>query len=157
MGSHTFYLFAAILGLPGLALLWYEHWVRQNNLRSQSWPATQGRIRQSGVRSHTDSEGNTSYQAVADYEYVVGGTLQRSQRITFGGSYGTHTHCTELIQCYAPGSDVTVYYDPAQPDSAVLDRIPVSGTTSTALVGRVLFALGLVSLLAGLLCSFWPR
>lgn len=55
------------------------------------------------------------------YQYEVGGQVYRSQRIAFYRSC-TGSCAQELIARHPSGSQVVVYYDPAQPAEAVMDR-----------------------------------
>jgi hypothetical protein len=59
------------------------------------------------------------------YDYAVGGHTYVGHRIALrpagGGRSTADPTVQELAEKYPPGSDVTVYYDPKHPASAVLE------------------------------------
>jgi hypothetical protein len=78
------------------------------------WPSVQGTVLQAEARR----EGDT-YHAKMEYAYDVGSRSYKSERISF-----THTasdgEVTQLIHHHPKGTQVTVYYDPANPSEATL-------------------------------------
>lgn len=108
--------------------------------RSKTWPNTSGTI--------IESRGGTSSKPALDdihlsYSYAVQGQLFTSHRWRIGhnGLDGTR-----LAARYAVGQSVTVYYEPGNPQSAVLD----TGLDATPFmmmgVALSLVALGVVTL-----------
>ena len=94
--------------------------------KAAQWSKTSGRI----VRSREgfdlvqrDREKMPVNERIADivYEYQVAGRTYRAKRITFAEITGPD-EVPGLLAGYPEGKLVDVYYDPAQPGEAVLDR-----------------------------------
>ncbi len=110
---------------------------------SEGWPASQGIVVASWIReSHsTDDDGSTStsYYPEVNYTYSVMGTEYQSDKITFGlKTGGSRGKALKVIAKYVEGNPVTVYYDPDNPQLAVLERsvskiLPVYGIIMIAI------------------------
>lgn len=83
-----------------------------------------------------------------EYEYQVDGHTYRSDKVRMGTWSLSVRDAAQVIRNYAPGVPVTVYYDPADPQHAVLDRTG-GGEWGGLLVGMGCAAIGLGLLLAG--------
>ncbi|MCA9954172.1 MAG: DUF3592 domain-containing protein [Anaerolineales bacterium] len=94
--------------------------VLQNARVSESWPATDGEILSSVVREDTDEDG-TSYFGDVTYRYFVADVAYTSDNVSFGQYGGERDHAEEIVARYPAGSGVTVHYDPADPETAVLE------------------------------------
>jgi hypothetical protein len=90
----------------------------------------------SGPRGHGSSSSSTSvyytYRPVVSYSYVVDGKNYDNDRINFrqDDEYKHRRgkrHAQKIVSRYPEGSKITVYYDPEDPQEAVL----VSGDTET--------------------------
>lgn len=118
---------------------------------SRNWDTTTGRVLYSGVASRrsSTSEGgtNTYYYPQVAYEYEVRGQRYQSQRIAFGNiGYGSPRKAEELASRYVMGGPVQVFYDPANPDQAVLERR--SGSNRALVLGVTLIVVILIASLA---------
>lgn len=92
---------------------------------ARRWPVTTGKILSSGIAArrkpsqpHGDRVAN--YPQVV-YEYRVGGRRYRGERLSIGeavGNFGVE----ETLARYPAGAAVQVYYNPANPAEAVLER-----------------------------------
>lgn len=120
---------------------------------SRSWPAVTGRIANIRTASDLSVAGempDTEYYFTVTYTYEVDGQAYRSDRYSLGEGnnaagrvYNTEAEAREAaFATYTPADDITVYYDPADPSSAVLDPGQGLGTLAPLL-------LGLPSLLGG--------
>jgi len=90
---------------------------------SQEWFSTSGRV----VKSRVEVSGGevTSVTPRVVYEYTVGGQQYQSQQIRAGDtlfSLRSDQQAYEIIDRYPEGATVTVYYDPADPAQAALER-----------------------------------
>ena len=129
------YSFGFMLVLAGALALWVvaSHlamvWKRRTmEARSAAWPSVTGRVIASSASEFTDADGNSTCSPHVWYEYVVGGVHYMGDRLRFGVT-DLPDVSREAVQnyvdtLYPAGADVTVYYDPDKPDSAVLDRAP---------------------------------
>lgn len=78
------------------------------------------------VRRDRNSDGGTrtrrTYTSAITYEYLVDGTTFQGHRIKADDASGSQSRAYEIINRYPVGSDATVYYDPDDPGSAVLEQ-----------------------------------
>ncbi len=117
--------------------------------RARSWPTTTGKITESKVRTRKrqSDDAGQEYQSepLVKYEYQVNGTPYRGTRISFAERIGGADVLPTLAH-YPVGKQVQVYYDPANPQQAVLERdLP---TIMVVVVGAIIiFFLGAAILL----------
>jgi hypothetical protein len=79
----------------------------------------------------------------------VAGTDYQSQTVFFGdGATLNATEAKRESHDYAAGDSVTVYYDPAHPARAVLERGIWQNSVSLALMGVLLFLFGILTIAA---------
>jgi hypothetical protein len=125
------------LGVPTAALLVavgaFGFFVieRRRQKAIESWPTTRGRITDSELvenafytrDSDRDDRTVRTYRPDIRFVYRVADTDYANTTWKPGGtmSYGTKRFGEEVVARYPAGQDVTVYYDPAHPDVAVLD------------------------------------
>lgn len=114
-------LLAAIFFVVGGAVSWWGWDILQNARISENWPGTTGEITYSDVRTSRDEDG-TTYHADVEFAYVVDDRRYESDTVSFG-QYGSSNrrHAAEIVDRYPVGTQVSVYYDPAVPDTAVLE------------------------------------
>lgn len=117
-------IFSIILLLAGSAVLVITYLLQTEATASQSWPSTDGEVVASFVEEYRDSEQELSYKPRVQYIYTVGGQLYKSQKVKIGleQSYGFYNNANKELADYPLNATVTVYYDPAEPTNAVLDR-----------------------------------
>jgi hypothetical protein len=119
-----------ILGFIGVGifLIYRSMQSRKRVEASQGWPSTVGQITESRVAhsTHTDSEGdsNDSYTPYVTYTYQVAGQEYTGRDIAFGfkQGYNNASKAEAVVGKYPLGAQVSVYYDPADPQKAVLER-----------------------------------
>jgi hypothetical protein len=151
--SGLFFGFIIFLGL-GIATFYFG----MNNYKmykaSKSWPSVKGTVTESRVAiRQTESDGkmiNMYYPKVV-YHYFVNDTSFTNNKISFG-EYGTdkRKHANKVIGKYPVNSEVTVYYNPKNPQEAVLERKAGFGNYLTLGVGLA-FILGGILLLFALI------
>ncbi len=85
---------------------------------SVHWPTAQGTV----LRSELEYDGE-AYGAGITYEYQVLGTFYRGTHVRVSDAhYGDgHDEAQEALRRYPTGAGVLVYYDPANPRTAVLE------------------------------------
>ncbi len=89
---------------------------------SQNWPPVMGTIVEATLRKQSDGEG-TTYAPQIRYDYVVNGVRYTSNRIAFTPqTYVRSKRAQQDLDRYPVNSAVTVYFDPAKPSDAVLQR-----------------------------------
>jgi hypothetical protein len=115
------------LGLAMIAgfLLWYRAEAGLQR-EARDWPTTAGIVIEAQVVP-VSGRGGRSYAPVARYRYQVAGRSYRSDRIWFAGQGQTWRDADEaaaFLEPYAPGTAVTVTYDPDDPSTAILLHSP---------------------------------
>lgn len=114
----------AIFALVAAILIGIGVYGRGRAQASRQWPMVLGQVVSSRVTSSSSSEGGTTYEPDIRYAYDVGGRAYSSNRVVFGGFSGTgnprdaQKHTTR----YPAGAVVQVYYNPANPQDATLER-----------------------------------
>jgi len=111
---------------------------------SGSWPFTPGRIISSKIdrsvtRGGQDEADSVSFTPLIQYEYVVDNQRYVGDRIGFiGKSYSRQKQAEEALQSFPVGASVWVFYDPAKPGKAVLERKATGGTILIVLGSAIL-------------------
>ncbi len=103
--------------------------------RGQGWPSAMGTVVSAGVEARTssprDGGPSTRYHLRIAYSYAVQGREYHGSRLIGAGAPGFDK--PELAQAaarpYLPGNPVQIYYDPANPGEAVLERPAPAGST----------------------------
>jgi hypothetical protein len=118
LGSMVFLLVFVGVGI-GLSIWGWS--VLQNARVSESWPTTSGEVLSANVRIDDDDDG-TSYFGDVTYSYAVDDFRYTSDSVSFG-QYGSSNrdHAEGIVARYPVGSQVTVYYDPEDVETAVLE------------------------------------
>ena len=88
--------------------------------KSADYAAVQGKIIKSKVKVDTSDDG-TSYSPQAEYEYVVNGRRYTGTRIRYGVTSGGKRSAKRFVASRPAGSAITVRYNPARPDDALLE------------------------------------
>lgn len=144
----AFYLLPIVVAGIGLLLIGVGRSKRKALRAAQQWPAAPGRIISSRVvesRSR-DKDGNTDYRyhTSVKYEYTVGDRALTGDRIDLGWAgfessrRGAHQ---KLADRYPAGQEVSVYYDPSQPEQCALER-HASGSVSMFVLGGIFLIFG---------------
>ena len=124
--------------------------------QSKSWPSVTGNILSCSIRtSETNSDpglSTTLYAPEVEYEYPVEGATLRGNRIQFGGvSKQTELNKAQaMADQYPVGSQVKVFFNPANPSQCTLDQT----VSFTGIV--VWFVIGLLLLICGTMIFFAP-
>jgi len=137
-------MFAA--GILTMAVSAYEI---MGSLGTNNWPGTDGTITSSSVRKEVRRDSGktvTTYYPSVQYRYRIDGRQHTSYRIAFGKKVGSvKAIAQKVVDRYPSGKTVTVYYDPDDPQYAILEK----GFKWSSLI---VFMVGLVFFAAGVLC-----
>jgi hypothetical protein len=136
------YVIAAVLLLTACGCLHgIVYWLWKARTMSR-WPTVTGTI--------------SSSWAVLDgerikYDYAVGGHRYVGHRVWWTvGRSTADPDLQELAEKYPPGREVTVYYDPAHPATAVLEPSSLRNAAMSTLFTVAFGAFGIVFLAVGL-------
>ena len=153
--------FMIFIILAGCALFTFGVFFVIEASASRDWPSVQGEVESVYVRRTRDNrsstQGSYSYHFEVTYNYLVNDITYISDRYSLGdGSTASSRYSTDdearadARETYPTGSEITVYYDPADPSSAVLNPGLNWGTLVPLL-------LGLFFILAGIMLLFVVR
>ncbi len=91
---------------------------------SENWIPAAAQIISGNISVQRGSK-NTSYVVIIRYAYAVLGINYESGQFSFGSEgtgYDTRKRAEKVIAQYPAGSQATIYYDPNNPQQAVLER-----------------------------------
>ena len=129
MSGGAIFILIVVAAFPTLILvavavkLWEVH-------KAKSWLSAPGKVIASRVESHKKKPGEPGYdfndtevsnEPYVEYEYKVGQQTHRCHRIIIGEKTADF-ELEEILARYPVGASVTVYYNPANPAQAVLER-----------------------------------
>ena len=151
----------------GLSLITFVKWREVQRL--SRWSPTPGKIissrvearevRSSGVGSDSsDTTEMRNFPAIT-FEYKVGGKKFRSSRYSVKENLGNF-EVTETLAQFPTGAEVTVFYDPADPSKAVIERTMPDGAFKFMVqlsAGLVIGTAVLVFSLGGVLEAIRPH
>lgn len=124
--------------------------------RAASWPSAQGRIVRSRLRAidNRTPDGARSRGNVPDVQYVfsVGGVEYRGKRIGIGEIPADSPGVEAALDLYRVGRTGPVYYNPDNPNEAVLERDPPASprTMYAIAAGVMLVGFAVVAAFSGL-------
>ena len=130
---------------------------RKKAEESTSWPSVQGTITNSWVETqvHKDDDGSKriSHFPRWEYEFAVSGMTYTSQRISFGitGRSSSESEARERLTQYPLNSEVRVFYNPSNPEEAVL----VTGTQGTMTLVTLGGVLALIMFFIIVVLAIW--
>jgi len=145
-------IFFGIFMAVGLMALGFGAMLFLDVQEVKGWPSTTGVVEQTWIDERYDSGGrgqssHYDYTPGVQYSYQVDGvTYYSSQVAKMQSAYSSYAGAQGYIEQHSVGSPVTVYYDPAHPDDAVLEKN--SDTESLVLpgLGALFTAIGAVGL-----------
>jgi hypothetical protein len=117
------------------------HWLRKAYVTSR-WPTVPGKVTSSWEVLNGER---------VKYDYAVNGKRYVGHQVSWGPRGGTaEPTYQELAEKYPPGREVTVYYDPKRPATAVLEPRNMRNVATSAVFTVVFGAFGVVFLAVAL-------
>jgi hypothetical protein len=111
----------------------------------QSWEEAPGKVTAAKMRVSRGAEGGESYEPRVSYQYKVGGRSLHGHRVRLASpAPGDRPTAQRVLDAYPEGKAVTVFYDPAKPESAVLE-VGTAGNARLLYLGIACLALGLLA------------
>jgi hypothetical protein len=141
-------IFAFAFGGVGVLLITRYRKSREEVAQSSNWPGVTGKIEVSSAGIYSkgreiDHSDSPTYAPQIEYTYVVNGLAYRGSRIGFGDVTGTtHRAAVHAADRFPTGSACTVYYDPADPSKAVLEK-KVNNSIGSIVMMLIFILLGL--------------
>ena len=113
----------------GVYLLWTGTAQIVNSIRSRTWPSAPGEVLSSRVevspsyqQSSSTSRNRAHYTAKVRYAYMVNGRRFTNDVITWRDQSTGGSEAEQLVGRYPAGRKVSVFYDPDNPTTAVLEQ-----------------------------------
>lgn len=148
------YLFPAIFILVGLGLFALAIVQQRKANATKAWPTANGVVLSSRLESHYshDSDGGSSitYSPEVEYSYTVDGVMHIAHQLAVGKANYDHFVASRKLAPYPQGTEVTVHYDPTNPNNAVLETKSAGGVILLT-IGFIFTGLGMAVLLVQLL------
>ena len=115
------YFFGGLLSFFAMLLAVFSVVALRKKRIVSRWVPAVAIVVESGVVWGSGTKGGRTWRLRLAYEYAAGGRVYRAGRVAF------YRHCTgsfaqEMAARHPVGSQVQVYYDPAEPAEAVMDR-----------------------------------
>ena len=161
----TFVIFLSLFGLlfSGVGLWFFGVAVRNIFLGfiSRKWHPAVGKIVSSKVKIESGGDASQSgeivwsgsyrYSPEVVYEYTANNARRSASKVFFSETDSRNLQSNQtIVQRYAAGSMITVYYDPARPDRAVLEPGVKPGNITTMIVAGAFALLGVGIVLAAI-------
>lgn len=144
--------------LLGLAMSGFGIYFIGLGSAARSWPAADGRVVATRIRTDVSTTGDLNdaqreasrrYYPEIQYAWTVDGARYTGSRYRLGtthAKYKTRAEAQEAAARFREGSAIAVYYDPRQPDEAVLDRAASAGVVVPLALGSLILAMGVLGL-----------
>lgn len=143
---------AALAAAAGLVCL-LAHFLRGRTARASDWPNTPGLVTKSRTVRRWGMgtgilAGGLWWVPDVTYRYEIGGRTYMGRRV-FPSETGfpKRRQAKDVADRYPPGAAVTVFYDPARPKRACLER--AAPQRRAPLIAFLFFALAAAALVAG--------
>ena len=147
------FLLAFAAGSVFMILSYFKN--KKKAAASLTWSTTSGTIIESSVHQSTtgDFDGPATYYAKISYAYQVIGQAYQGRNIHIGASSTVpHSKAQAIASRYPVGASVTVYYDPANPADAVLERTAPANTV-VLILGIIFLFITLCLMCGGLIAA----
>jgi hypothetical protein len=159
------YFFSMCAFLLSIFFIWSHQKTKSLIDDAQMWPIVVGKVIMSDIKTiietHDEDPGGRGsryrkikyYKPQVRYKYIVNGETFTSDQIAIVEPlrYKDITEATKLCKQFPSRSQVNVYYNPAQPAYAILDRSKKNNATTFFLTLAVFFGLVGFFILASLL------
>ena len=150
--SQAMIILGGLIALCGVGMVLYGLRQRQRQHASASWPSVQGRVLSAEIKQQVTKSGNqvrtreTWYRPIVRYEYEVDGVRYESSRVAFGDvRRKREDDVRQLLNQSMRAGSLRVFYNPQEPEDAVLLNTEKSGVVATMLVGAALTIAGIAT------------
>jgi hypothetical protein len=141
-------IFSLVFVCAGVGLVMWGQNVVAKSKASVDWPTVQGKVRSAEVLRETKRDTSsstrresTTYRPDIVYDYEVNGTPYSGNRVgVLHVGSSNPRKAEDVVARYPVGSEVTVFYDPSDPQTAVLEP-GVSWFSYMPIVGGTVFVL----------------
>ncbi len=149
-GILVFLIFSGI----GFLLLRQAVNARRMGKLAQKWPSTTAIVQESSIEEEPGRNAmgniNVAYRVLVNYEYQVDGKVIQGDRVSFGSPTFDYVSASNVIEQFAVGKEVPVWYNPDNHEDCVLAPKTTVGMLSR-IPGIFLIATGVIIGLVSLL------
>jgi hypothetical protein len=144
--------FTWVFGVRGVRILALQH-------RAESFPSVRGKVLSGEVIVAHGSKGSVHYHPSIAYRYEVAGRSYLGRRYRYDGrpSFWDSTPANQIVKAHPKGSEIDVYYNPADPSDAVLSTPVEAFDFSLLLTILPLWLLGIFGMIRSAREITWPR
>jgi len=154
--DRTMILLAILFPVAGLLVLYFGVDALMKGYESRQWPSVQGQISKSYIdrqlKNRSDTMGSSiRYVARIGYTYRIDGKIYYCNTIGFGkNEYSSQkrSKTKKYLKRYPMGKPVMVYYNPADPHSAVLKAGITGGALLILIIGFFFVLAGVAGFIA---------
>lgn len=139
---------ALLIGIIFVGVSWGDI---SDYLDSQNWVESRGGVYNNDIEVSYDSEDNSeTYRARIYYFYMVGDERYEGDRVKFGDDIytGSRSAAQNVLDKYPIEAQITVYYNPDQPENVVIERSVTNAMMVFAGIGALLALGGFVAIVA---------
>jgi hypothetical protein len=143
-----YFLIGLLVALIGVGFFIWGGVIYAKAGASDAWPSTEGVVIASEVERSVNVQSRDrrhKYTAKVEYRYAVAERDYTSRRIDFSSVTVSHKNsgrAMQVVNRYPTGKRVQVYYDPGNPDFAVLERGVKTSTYLGFVIGTFLIGVG---------------
>lgn len=149
MGRRILFLVLVAIGVG--ALIW-GYGSYKKSQEAKSWPTTEGKVISSEVDSRfsrskggTRSRHKTNYSAKVLFEYDVDGKTYTSDKVSLAEySSSVRSEAQQVVDKYPVNESVIVYYDPTNPEIAILEPGKLGGIVIPFIIGGMFVLCGIL-------------
>lgn len=141
---------ALLLVLLGAAMIAVGAWqlLRQHDANRRYVPV-EARITSAQIvedRIPTKQGDRLQYRPVIGYEYAVGGTVHRGNRLAAAETRFSRSDAEDILDRFRPGAVATAFVDPSDPEQSILIRQIAFNPYGLTMFGPVFVGVGLLLL-----------
>lgn len=144
-------LLSLLFVVIGVFILRHARGVAAKARQSLAWPSTTGVVAHSSVSPPSAAADETTWAASVAYQYQVKGKSYSSTNISLADvSTSSENRARAIAERYPRNAQVVVFYNPANPSEAVLERSGGGGVTLLSVIGAAFGGVGLFLLVLSL-------
>ena len=134
MSTGAIFILCVVAAFPIIILIALGVKLREL-FEARRWPETTGKVvasRVTSLQKGSGSDSRVTNQPLVRYEYTVGGQTYLCSRVSVAEEVDG-AELRAILKRYPVGHAVTVYYDPASPERALLERTLPMGKVAQGL------------------------
>ncbi len=151
----SYFMVGLLVALIGTGFFIWGGVIYAKASASDSWPSAEGVVTASEVERSLNTSSRDrrmKYTPRIEYRYAVADREYTSRRIDFSSVTISHKNsgrAMQVVNRYPAGKRIPVFYDPMNPEFAVLQRGIRTNTYLGCIIGTVLIGVGAFFMLRG--------